>query len=382
MENMKPWARGPFELLKHAEGHLKQNTDFDKRLALISFDNAIEFTITSYLQLHPAQRNGRTFEKAKVTQWLANYHSKISFFDEYVKELNISIKVKSEEIIWYHMIRNELYHAGNGMVPDIDCINDCRNAALWVFSVLYNVDPEPLFELDIYSPKSIKQNENTFFSSENKLISAFIYFENELKHALYIMGVKDVETNHLTTMQSWRIFCSHVVKLPADWNNLILEVVSAKEQLMQDGCVNKDSERILQICDKLSEITEFIKNYPVSVDILPELKRLYPTWLRTDITSVRLVQKRKNVYIELTFLKKVGPYEDEQVTTTDLSFIAGGNSEDGLLFSPKLNATENANIFIEDFDPYSIINCTDLFDENSYHIIAKQFELINKNNYK
>ena len=40
MPTLKPWVRGPFELIRHAEGHLKAGTDFDKRMALISFDNA------------------------------------------------------------------------------------------------------------------------------------------------------------------------------------------------------------------------------------------------------------------------------------------------------------------------------------------------------
>jgi hypothetical protein len=42
MSKLKPWAAGPFELIRHADGHLKAGSDFDKRMALISYDNAIE----------------------------------------------------------------------------------------------------------------------------------------------------------------------------------------------------------------------------------------------------------------------------------------------------------------------------------------------------
>ncbi len=56
--SLDPWIYGPIELIQHAEGHLKANGDFDKRMALISYDNAIELTITTFLQLHPSQRNG------------------------------------------------------------------------------------------------------------------------------------------------------------------------------------------------------------------------------------------------------------------------------------------------------------------------------------
>jgi hypothetical protein len=78
MTGLTPWARGPFELIRHAEGHLKAGTDFDKRMALISFDNAIEVAITTYLRLHPAQRSGKTYQRDAVDKWLANYHSKLA----------------------------------------------------------------------------------------------------------------------------------------------------------------------------------------------------------------------------------------------------------------------------------------------------------------
>lgn len=59
MTSMAPWATGTFELLVHAEGHLRGGEDFDRRIALISFDNAIEVAITTYLTLHPIQRGDR-----------------------------------------------------------------------------------------------------------------------------------------------------------------------------------------------------------------------------------------------------------------------------------------------------------------------------------
>jgi hypothetical protein len=53
MNNLPPWADGPFELIVHAEMHLRKGEDFDRRIALISFDNSIEVSITTYLTLHP-----------------------------------------------------------------------------------------------------------------------------------------------------------------------------------------------------------------------------------------------------------------------------------------------------------------------------------------
>ena len=55
MRPLKPWAYGPFEILLHAELHYRVGEDFDRRIAMIGFDNAIEVAITTYLGLHPIQ---------------------------------------------------------------------------------------------------------------------------------------------------------------------------------------------------------------------------------------------------------------------------------------------------------------------------------------
>ncbi len=76
---LQPWADGPFELLLHAEGHLPDGEDFDRRMALITFDNAIEVSITTYLSLKPIMRGNRSYATADVDQWTRNYHTKLDF---------------------------------------------------------------------------------------------------------------------------------------------------------------------------------------------------------------------------------------------------------------------------------------------------------------
>ncbi len=53
MSRLKPWADSTFDLILHAELCLRKGSDFDRRIALISFDNAIEVAITTYLNSHP-----------------------------------------------------------------------------------------------------------------------------------------------------------------------------------------------------------------------------------------------------------------------------------------------------------------------------------------
>ncbi len=139
MTALRPWATGPFELLVHAEGHLRRGEDFDRRIALISFDNAIEVAITTYLTLKPIQRGGRVYSKAEVDHWLNNYHTRLDFLEAELSTRRASWCVDKSHIAWCHDHRNEQYHGGYKGTPEKHVLKVVRDAALWVFSVLFDV---------------------------------------------------------------------------------------------------------------------------------------------------------------------------------------------------------------------------------------------------
>jgi len=136
---LPPWANGPFELLVHAEGHLRAADDFDRRIALISFDNAIEVAITTFLTLHPIQRGNRIYPNADVEKWLENYHSKLEFVGKEVATRKLSWEVEKSHIIWAHEHRNEQYHGGTKGTPEKSVLLLVKKAALWIFSMLFEV---------------------------------------------------------------------------------------------------------------------------------------------------------------------------------------------------------------------------------------------------
>ena len=139
MNSLPPWANGPFELIVHAESHLRGADDFDRRIALISFDNAIEVAISTYLTLNPIQRGGRSYKSSDVDQWIKNYHTKLDFFEKEIESRDIEWSVEKSYIIWAHDHRNEQYHGGKKGIPEINVLQIARTAALWIFSVLFNV---------------------------------------------------------------------------------------------------------------------------------------------------------------------------------------------------------------------------------------------------
>lgn len=144
---LAPWASGPFELLVHAEGHLREGDDLDRRIALISFDNAIEVSIATYLTLNPIQRGGRSYPRDQVDAWMTNFHTKLDFLESEIDARNLAWSVERTHIIWVHDHRNEQYHGGRKGTPERSVLELARTAALWVFSLLFDVsDPESEIE--------------------------------------------------------------------------------------------------------------------------------------------------------------------------------------------------------------------------------------------
>lgn len=143
MSALPPWATGPFELILHGEEHFLDGHDFDRRIALISFDDALEVSITTYLSLHPILRGNRTYRQADVDTWLRNYHTRLDFLDHELATRDRKWRIERGHVIWAHAQRNEQYHGGNKGTPEIAVVDLMRKAALWVFSILFDVpDPE------------------------------------------------------------------------------------------------------------------------------------------------------------------------------------------------------------------------------------------------
>ena len=134
---LKPWAYGPFEILLHAEKHYLSGEDIGRRLSMIGFDNAIELAITTYLNLHPMQRGGRTYKNDDMEKWNNNYHTKVEFFFLECQSRGVVASAKQDEVVWFHEVRNGQYHVGGATVPDQRVLNGVRAAALEVFSVLF-----------------------------------------------------------------------------------------------------------------------------------------------------------------------------------------------------------------------------------------------------
>jgi hypothetical protein len=133
------WLNSSFYLLVHGELHYTLSEDFDRRLSLISFDNAIESSIACYLTLHPTLRGNRAYEGTRVRIALHDYHSKLAFlFEEVTIRRRICI-LTQQDIIYVHEQRNQFYHENPNFIPSNVILTKAREAAYWVFAFLFEI---------------------------------------------------------------------------------------------------------------------------------------------------------------------------------------------------------------------------------------------------
>ena len=76
-----------------------------------------------------------------------NYHSMLDFFfDEFVITSNQTSDITKQTVIHYHTLRNDLYHKGKALVPTERDIKGAHEAALYIFSTLFNTNGEELLK--------------------------------------------------------------------------------------------------------------------------------------------------------------------------------------------------------------------------------------------
>jgi hypothetical protein len=137
-----PWASGPGEILKHGLGLLKEDSDTNRRLAMISIDNAIELMMKTYLGL-PQRITGLTIARNEYREFSESFPKLLDALEKYASDKLDGINLG--EIEWYHRLRNELYHQGNGLTVERDKVEVYAELANILFVNLFGfrlVEPE------------------------------------------------------------------------------------------------------------------------------------------------------------------------------------------------------------------------------------------------
>ena len=103
-----PWTDGPCELLRHAADHLSLGGDFDRRIAMISVDNAVELTVRTYLGLSARARGTPGPSRRELESASESFPELLNLLQVYAADKIVALSL--DDIEWYHRLRNQLYH--------------------------------------------------------------------------------------------------------------------------------------------------------------------------------------------------------------------------------------------------------------------------------
>ena len=253
---LPPWLHGPLELMKHAQGHLLAAGDTDRRIALIGFDNAIEVCIDVYIRLHPKLRGGLELTRETVEKARRNYHTKLEFLDAHLQSRMLTAMVAVDHVLWFHELRNELYHSGNGMIPELHVIEGARNAALAVFQALFGVDAGPL--LGVTSPSHPVSVPAVKSSNELEFLRVYIDLERVLRDS----SGREARTDMMSDRPDDR-----PMGIRALWSDFVKRVPDAKSRTptlehartIRNRLVHGDSERFEP--EKLEHLTRNLSDF-------------------------------------------------------------------------------------------------------------------------
>lgn len=136
----KPWISGPRELLVHGIQHLEQDTGFDNRIAMISIDNSVELMIKTYLGLPKRITNIGGLSRKRFEEIISTFPNLLDGLEEFGSEKLSGVELG--DIEWFHRLRNQLYHDGNGITVEKEKVETYAEIAKILFENLFGIQVE------------------------------------------------------------------------------------------------------------------------------------------------------------------------------------------------------------------------------------------------
>ncbi|UWR42712.1 hypothetical protein K4F85_07525 [Phaeobacter inhibens] len=109
------WAAGPGELLQHGISLLEQDTEANRRISMILIDNAVELILKTYLSL-PERVTGLKLSRKQRDEYCGSFPGLLDGVEAHASARLIGLNLGEFE--WFHRLRNELYHQGNGLTVE------------------------------------------------------------------------------------------------------------------------------------------------------------------------------------------------------------------------------------------------------------------------
>ena len=129
--------------MRHADSHIHLDTAFDKRIAFISIDNAVETCIRNFLSL-PISKSGIRITKGELDAIENSFPGLTALL--WSRAGGRLTGIDEVDVEHYHRLRNKLYHDGTGLSVDEQYLLAYRQIAILMLNNLFGIDlgePEP-----------------------------------------------------------------------------------------------------------------------------------------------------------------------------------------------------------------------------------------------
>ena len=135
IESLAPWARTLAEILEHGIALLKQDSDTNRRLALILIDNSVEQMVKTFLGL-PRRITGINISRKDYAEIAESFPRLLDALEKHAASKIQGINLG--ELEWHHRLRNELYHSGNGLTVSKQVVTIYAELARLLFGALFD----------------------------------------------------------------------------------------------------------------------------------------------------------------------------------------------------------------------------------------------------
>lgn len=221
-QNQLPWAAGPGEILRHGLDLLRKESDTNRRLAMIAIDNAVELMIKTYLGL-PKRITGLAITRKEYQEVAESFPGLLDALEKYSADKLDGVDLGTIE--WYHRVRNELYHQGNGLTVERDKVE--------IYAELANVLFRNLFGSELVEQRSARTE------LVGEFLAAWIDLERALRelagtHSLtgrtphggldllrFLDGASLMEPHERREIDNLRQIRNEVVHGVANWETLL-----------------------------------------------------------------------------------------------------------------------------------------------------------------
>src|SRR5260370_28936118 len=161
-----PWASGPGEILRHGLELLRKDSDRKRRLAMIWIDNAVELMMKTFLGL-PKRVTRLPITRKEFEECAESFPRLLDAMEKFASDRLVGVDLGNIE--WYHRLRNELYHQGNGLTVERAKVEVYASLAKILFRNSFGVEVPELPETESNESRRLLQFLTTWNQLERTL---------------------------------------------------------------------------------------------------------------------------------------------------------------------------------------------------------------------